>query len=375
MKKIRILFLINSLGGGGAERVLVNLVNNMDQSVFDITVETMFSGGVNRDLLAPHVNYFCKNAFTIKGISHIYKFLSPKYLYRKFIGNEHYDIIVAYMHNLPIKVISGAGKDSAKLVGWCHCGTVRRETYCTCWTTKNKANNAYNKCDVLVGVSKQVVSELNKFFKIDSKTAVIYNTNDTKYIKRMAMKESELKIDKSYISICTVGRFAFEKGNDRLLDVAARLTEQGYAFNLYFIGDGAQKEKLAAKAKDMGLDNHCHFLGFQKNPYAIVQQCDLFVCPSREEGFSTAVTEAIILGKPVVSTDVSGAKEILGDNNEYGLVVENSVDGLYGGIKEFLDSPKLLENYEIRAQKRSALFNTGMTVQATEDLFVRLMGG
>ena len=93
---IKILFLINTLGGGGAEKVLVNLVNNMDRGQFDITVETMFSGGVNQTLLKPDIKYICKNAFTMKGISHIYKFLPSKYLYRKYIGRKKYDIIGDY---------------------------------------------------------------------------------------------------------------------------------------------------------------------------------------------------------------------------------------------------------------------------------------
>ena len=370
---IKILFLINTLGGGGAEKVLVNLVNNMDRSQFDITVETMFSGGVNQTLLKPDIKYICENAFTMKGISHIYKFLPSKYLYRKYIGRKKYDIIVAYMHNLPVKVITGCSDSSTKLVGWCHCGTVGKRTYCTCWHTKKLANKAYNRCDMLVGVSKWVVKEFKQFFDVKTECCSIFNTNDTKLIKKLSQEKPSAEINHDSISISTVGRLSFEKGNDRLVDAANKLLKQGYDFHVYIIGEGAEKQNLLEQIKKYGIENNVHLLSFHKNPYAIVRNTDIFVCPSRIEGFSTAVTEAVILNKPVVSTEVSGAKEILGENNEYGLVVENSTDGVYEGIKRLLNDNSLLSHYQVQAEKRSAGFETEKTVQQAENLFKSLL--
>ena len=350
---VKILFLINTLGGGGAEKVLVNLVNNMDRSQFDITVETMFSGGVNQTLLKPDIKYICKNAFTMKGISHIYKFLPSKYLYKKFINQEKYDIIVAYMHNLPVKVIVGCQNPEAKLIGWLHCGTVEKKTYCTCWHTKKSANISYNRCDILVGVSKWVVKEFKRFFDVTTECCSIFNTNDTKLIKKLSQEKPSAEINQDSITISTVGRLSFEKGNDRLVDATNELLKQGYDFHVYIIGEGAEKQNLLEQIKKYGIENNVHLLGFHKNPYAIVRNTDVFVCPSRVEGLSTAVTEAVILNKPIVSTEVSGAKEILGENNEYGLVVENSTDGVYEGIKRLLDDNSLLSHYQVQAEKRA----------------------
>ena len=370
---IKILFLINTLGGGGAEKVLVNLVNNMNSYVFDITVETMFSGGVNQDLLHPDINYICQNAFTIKGISHIYKFLPSGYLYKKYIGSEKYDIIVAYMHNLPIKVITGCKDKHTKLIGWCHCGTVDKSTYCTCWHTKKRANATYNKCDAIVGVSKYVINELKKFFDITTDCYAIYNTNDTKRISRLAKEKPGVPVNRNRISVCTVGRLSYEKGNDRLIDVAHRLFQENYNFDVYFMGEGAENDRLVSLVKDYEIEDRIHFTGFQKSAYAIVNECDFFVCPSRTEGFSTAVTEAVLLGKPVVSTDVSGAKEILGENNEYGIVTENSTEGLYNGVKQLLDHPEQLQNYRNQARIRAEKFTTEKTVARTEELFKNIL--
>ncbi len=367
MEKIKILFLINTLGGGGAERVLVNLVNNMDLQKYEITVETMFSGGVNETLLKPEIHYICKNAFTMKGISHIYKFLPARYLYKKFIGNNHYDIIVGYMHNVPVKAISGCDDKLTKLIGWCHCGTVRKDTYCTCWFTKKGAEKSYKICDALAGVSDTVSNGVKDFFNITTPCVTVYNTNDVNMIHKMSEKPFEL--DNNVINICAVGRLSFEKGNDRLISAANRLLDEGYKINLYLLGAGKERENLQKLVQDNNNEKSIKFLGFRENPYPAIKNTDLFVCPSRVEGLSTVVIEALLLGKPIVSTDVSGAKEILGYNNDYGCVVENSTNGIYNGIKLFLDNENLFNYYGKKAKERSSFFEISQTVKQAENLF------
>ena len=97
-------------------------------------------------------------------------------------------------------------------------------------------------------------------------------------------------------------------------------------------------------------------------------KCDLFVCSSYREGFSTAVTESLVVGTPVVSTLCSGAKELLGYNNEYGLVVENSEEGIYKGLKELLEDKELLEYYNKKAAERGSFFSKEKTVAAVEKM-------
>ena len=114
------------------------------------------------------------------------------------------------------------------------------------------------------------------------------------------------------------------------------------------------------------------FLGYQTNPYKYVSKCDLFVCASHAEGFSTAATEALIVGTPVCTVEVSGMKEMLGENNEWGVVTENSEEALYQGIKSLLDDPALLANYKKKATERSKVFSTENTVRAAEEMFESL---
>ena len=141
---------------------------------------------------------------------------------------------------------------------------------------------------------------------------------------------------------------------------------------LYVLGDGPLKSGLEQYVDENDLNKTVRFLGYQTNPYRFVSKCDLFICPSLAEGFSTATAEALILGVPVCSTEVSGAKELLGLHNEYGLVAENTDEALYEGVKKLLDDPDLLAYYKEKAKERGKKFSTQETVKAVEEMLLLL---
>lgn len=365
---IKILFLINTLGGGGAERVLVNLVNNMNREKYDITVETMFDDGVNRDLLDPNIKYISKKAPCPRGIAYLFRMFSEKQLYRFFIKDNNYDIVVAYMHGAPVKVIAGCDTGKTKKIAWLHYGEPKTGTFFDFWFHKKKAFEAYRKCDAIVGVSKSVVDAFRGYTGICNSLHVLYNTNDVKKIRNMSREQvKSIKKDDKLI-ICSVGRICDQKGYDRLLRVTSRLIGEGYPLEVIIVGEGEKRQELRDMVRQEKAEKWFHMVGYCDNPYPYVASSDLFVCSSREEGLSTAVTEAVILGVPVISTDVSGAREILGDN-EYGLVCENSEQGLYESIKKVVEDRQLLNYYKKKAKERASFFDTQQTVKSTEELF------
>ena len=115
----RALFLIHDLGHGGAEKVLVNLVNNMDRSKFDISVTALFGGGVNEQFLKPDIHFHAFFPKIIPGNSRLMKLLTPQQLHRLCV-KEHYDIEVSYLEGPSARVISGCPDPSTKLVSWIH---------------------------------------------------------------------------------------------------------------------------------------------------------------------------------------------------------------------------------------------------------------
>lgn len=124
--------------------------------------------------------------------------------------------------------------------------------------------------------------------------------------------------------------------------------------HLYILGIGPLQAEMEEYIRRNELQDTVTLLGYQTNPYNYVSKCDLFVCASFAEGFSTAATEALIVGTPVCTVEVSGMKEMLGEHNEWGVVTENSEDELYLGIKKLLDDPALLAHYKAKAARSTA---------------------
>ena len=157
-----------------------------------------------------------------------------------------------------------------------------------------------------------------------------------------------------------------------MIRIQKRLIEEGYKTHLCIFGEGNQKAELEKFADNYGIADSVTFFGYQTNPYKYVKRCSLFVCASHSEGFSTATTEALILGTPVVTTLVSGMKELLGENNEWGIVTENNEEALYQGMKQLIDDPKLLAHYKNKAAERGNNFSTEKTVEAVEKMLMNM---
>lgn len=364
MKKI--LFLIDSLRGGGAEKVLVNLLNHINTDEFDVTVETMFFNGINAANLSPKIKLFCRNAPYFKGVSHVMKYIPEKLLYRYFIGKKKYDVIVAYMHGAPAKVVSGCTDSDVRKYAWIHTKIGKGSTVFKFHRNKSDSVKSYAKFDKIVAVSEDVRERFDEETGLGYKTVVIYNTNDVDKIKSLSCED--FLFDSNRFHICTLGRLSSEKGYDRLVRTAKRLKESGPDFDIHILGDGPERETLSSLIEANNLKNTVYLDGYTENPYRVLSRSDLFVCSSLIEGLSTALSEAVILGVPCVSTDVSGAKEVLGYNNEYGIVTENNEDDLYKALYSMITDKKLYEKYSDSVKLRKSFFDTRKTVGDVEEL-------
>ena len=367
MKKL--LFLIHDLHLGGAEKVLVNLVNNMDHSKFDITVMALFGGGVNEQFLKPHIRYQTVFKRVFPGNSHVMKLFSPEILHKWFI-KERYDIEVSYLEGPSARIISGCPDKDTKLVSWIHVEQHTAKRASISFRSYNEALRCYSRFHQTVCVSEYVKRDFLSIYPSLNNVGVLYNTNETAQIMEKAAEVAEIRQDA--LCWCGVGKLLPSKGFDRMIRIQKRLIDEGYKTHFYALGEGKQRAELESLVKELGLEDSVTFLGYQTNPYKYVAKCDLFVCASHAEGFSTAATEALIVGTPVCTVEVSGMKEMLGSHNEYGIVTENDEEALYQGIKKLLDNPDLLEHYRRQAAVRGKDFRTEETVKAVEEMLLGL---
>ena len=370
MKRIKILFIIQDLQHGGAEKVLVNLANNLNRSMFEVSIKTLFDKGVNKSAILDHVKYLPGLKWEFRGNSKLIRFLPSRWLYRFFVKDD-YDVVVAFLEGTATKVLSGCTREGTKKIAWVH---IEMNSIRTCFLTTKIALREYNKFDNIVCVSNSVKTAFEKAAGISFKQIqVLYNVNETKAIIELSKEPvDDMTFEKEKINLISVAKLVTSKGYDRLISALNRLKCEGLTnLHLYLIGIGEKQSDLEAMVRKNGLDEMVSFLGFKNNPYKYVSKADLYICSSRREGFSTAVTEALVLGVPVISTCCSGAYELLGQADEYGLVVDNSEEGIYKGIKQMI-LPGQLGKYREKAAKRGRQFSTEKTVKAVEDMLLNL---
>lgn len=362
---IKILFLIPNLGQGGAEKVLVNLVNNMDTSVFDITVHSIFDGGVNKQFLKSKIKFKTTFKHQFRGNSILQKFFSPRFLFKLLIDDE-YDIIVSYLEGVTARIVSGCSNNKIKLISWIHVEQFTKKCASSSFRNYNEALDCYSKYDQIVCVSEHVKKDFLSIFNVSNRINVLYNTNESEQIIKFGKEDIDIKLDHNYVNLCAIGTLKESKGFDRLIRIVSRLNDSYLNVRLYILGKGPLKKNLENQIKKLHLENNVFFLGYQTNPYKYLSKMDVFTCASYAEGFSTAATESLILGIPVVTVSVSGMYEMLGYNNEYGIVTENDEDALFQGLKRLISDRKLLKFYEKKAKERGTFFSTKNTVESTE---------
>lgn len=364
MSSRSILFLIPSLHSRGAERVLVNFVNNLDRNRFCVTLQTLFDVGELRNDIHADVEYKGGLPFVMRGYVQLMKFFSPQLLYKTIIG-ERYDIVVAFLEGAVTRIVSGCPYPDSKKVAWIHVEQHTMPTVSYCYRNEAEVNGCYRRFDRVVAVSQTVRQDIESLLPIHCD--VLYNINEDEQILALSNASIQESQFSSGFNLISVGKLDPQKGFDRLIRIHARLIRDGIVNNLYLVGSGPQESELKRLATELGASDTVHLLGYQPNPYKFVLQSDLFVCSSRFEGLSTAVTEAMILGRPVVSTRCSGAEELLGYDNEYGIVTDNEEDALYHGVRQMLTTPGLLSHYSEQAKVSSKRFTKASTLPHIED--------
>ena len=370
-KMIKILFLIHDLGQGGAEKVLVNLVNHLDRSKFEISVTVLFGGGVNEKFIAKDICFKSIFPKELPGNSKLMKLMSPEQLH-KLCVKDTYDIEVAYLEGPSARVISGCINVNTKLVSWIHAEQHTIGGLSHSFRNEQEARECYNRFNQIICVSQYVHDDFCKIMDFRKPCKVLYNTVESdKILKWSRQLENDL-VEDGNMRLIAVGTLKKSKGYMRLLSIIKELCDKKYSVHLYILGTGPLQLEMKKFIRKNKLQNTVTMLGYQNNPYKYISKCDLFVCASYAEGFSTATTEALIVGTPVCTVEVSGMREMLG-NNEYGIITDNKDEALYDAIERLLSDPKLLKHYKEKAIERGKMFSTEITVRKVEDFFESLM--
>lgn len=354
--KKKILIRIGSLRHGGAEKVLVNFLKNLPEDKYEVDLLiNLYTGMYIKEVPSwVKLHYLLKgemittnkpHEIPVKAFRVLYQKMFlwfPALLYQFILKNKKYDVEIAAIHGMYRELLSSPQKDSKKII-WIQNDIFNLKEY-----TPNVISQLF-KFDRILVISNKLKEEMQKAAKNEQeKQAVIkiFNPID----KDDTLKKANTTIDDypfandipTFISIGTVYP---QKGYDRLLDVHKKLIDEGLKHQIIIIGDGFDFEKTRTQLNELGLQETVKMLGFRSNPYPYLKKADFYVMSSRHEGFPTIIAEALILNKPVISTDVSGIKDLLQDG-KLGLITPNSEEGIYGGMKKFLTDRELTAHYE-----------------------------
>lgn len=333
MKKICMLFnaLVDSNGVSRSAVAIANLLS--ERKDVEVTLIPLYL--CSSDTLArlnDRVKVKKLFGFYLKGFSHFANLL-PKKFYARVLGLKKYDVQIAFQYGLSTRIIAAASRRShAYKYAWMHCYdegvALRRE---------------YERIGHVVCVSKENAERLRADVS-DIKVDYNYNPIDDKMVRCSGEEPIDLQRTAEPLFIF-VGRHSKEKGLMRLLGIVKRLITEGYRFRLWLVGDGPQHEELMRRTTELELDEVVTFTGAKGNPHAYTSKADVFVCSSFVEGYSTACTEAIMLDVPVITTCVSGGREII-DEAQCGLLTGMDDESLYQGIKQVLDNPALIAQWK-----------------------------
>lgn len=376
MKKV--LFVIESLGGGGAEKVLTTIVKNLDRTKFEVTVLTVVEIGV----YVEEVKKYCRLKTMLPDYSTLknpiekmkykleYKFIysaKTESVYKKYV-KEQYDVEIAFVEGYATKFIMGSPNANSKKICWVHIDMEKNAYADQYFNSIEEEKMIYSQYDEIVGVSNSVKEVFERKFALTNTISVIYNPIDMKEILEKSCEKIPLKRNKN-LQIVTSGRLEPQKGYDRLITALGKISKENKSFHVWILGEGSMHAKLENLIHINHLENMVTLLGFQRNPYPWIAESDAFVCTSRAEGFSLVIAEAIALKIPIFSVDCSGPNELL-DYGKYGILVKNTEEQLTDMLRNLILGEIDLTDLKKKSEQRSKEFNINKIMKQIEKIMV-----
>lgn len=368
MTRKKILFIHETLDGGGAEKVFVDLINRFDRDRYAITVLLIYGGGTHEKSL--HADIELITLFDRRTLLHKVRnhFITTRNIMlrralSKDFKNRHFDTTISFLEGPAIKVHSFILDKADKNVSWVHANLQLNHWSSYMFRNDMEEQSLYRKMDTIVFVSEGIRKIFMQKFDVSVPTCVIHNVIDRNNIIEQAARIQPVK---QKFTIINVGRLSAEKRHDRLLEAAALLCKKGLDFELWLLGTGALEQELKKMATELGLHDRVQFLGFQSNPYPYLKCSDLFLLTSDSEGLPTVICEALCLGLPVVSTRITGAEELL--DNGVGILTEMTPQNIADKVYEIATNPAQLQILAVNSQTRGETFNPDDVLRKVYDI-------
>jgi glycosyltransferase involved in cell wall biosynthesis len=373
MKK-KIIFMLINMNVGGTEKALLNMISEIPLDEYEVTVLLLEEYGgflpfLPEGVQVRYVKHYDRmkeilnqppltsawalwkrgalvSSLALAGAHLLSKLLNNRSLYFAHVLRDYpmepgeYDVAVAYAGPMDFISYFVCSKiNASKRVQWVHFDITK------IGFNTSFAGRYYPLYDKVFVVSQEAKEKLlHEVTGIRDKTDVFLNMVSPELIRMQAEEGRGFTDGFEGTRIVTVGRLAMEKGQDLAIRVLARLIKEGYRVKWYCIGEGTARASYEALVHELGVEEHFVFLGSDPNPYPYMAQCDVYVQPSRHEGYCITLAEARCLNRPIVTTNFTGAKEQIRDG-ETGIIVAPEEEPMYEAIVRLLEHRELGERF------------------------------
>ena len=360
--KRKILFLMPSLRGGGAERTLINLLHRLDYERYDIDLIVVSKTGpyITRVPEDVNVTYLFKSDLLVRSMAFLHRTFGFDWFFRAKMEKitKQYDVGISYLDSNFTDLLFFKENISSR-IAFIHSSYQTHDNYERFYKykriRKRLNRDRYSKLDGIVFVSKDSKSEFVELFGEQPNMDVVYNLID----KESVLNKSNMNKNRwtsDTFTFCAVGSLMPVKGFDRLIRAAKIVYERGYDFRIVIAGTGNEGKKLKEIVSSLELTNCIIFVGFLENPYPLMKSSDVFVMSSVSEALPTVLCEAMILGLPCLVTNASGCRGLV-NSGEFGMMAEQDDTDLANKMILFMEKPGLVEEYSQKALERSKLFD------------------
>jgi len=361
--KTKVLFLIPSLVGGGAERTLINILKNIDYLLFDVHLVIVDNNGIYCREVPKQVKVLplFSNTKLVRLLSYIQKKMSfNNFVVNRFLNqiDSSYDTAISFLDSnftdLLFKI-----PNVNKTITWVHSSYKTNKNFYKFYKKesyrKKLITHRYAKLDAIVFVSHDAKTEFEEIFGSFKNMSVIYNFMDEKNIH---LKANSIEIQKkaNIVKFISVGSLFPVKGYDLLILAALKLKEIDLKFKIDIYGQGFLKEELLDLIKTHKLESHVELKGFVANPYPYIKDADIFIMSSKSEAMPMALCEAMILGKPVLVTNCSGCREVV-NYGEFGLMSNAKIDDLAANMLKLIKDKDYRTKLSSKSLERAVMFS------------------
>lgn len=382
---INILFRLRSLEMGGVVKVLIDILKHLPQDQLDITLMVnLFQGELRNEIpsnikiikIAKGKEDFSKNPFLLK-IQLVFRLLKLNLLNQfpflmKFYYKKGYDIEIAFGRS-ELEMVLRSPQKKSKKAAWVH------------WEFSQDPN--LNRSDFLVKqlqefdhvffCSDNVRKQVKELYQVDLKsTSVVYNVIHPAEIQALSKLEvNDLpEFTEKLFTFVSVGRVKNGKGYPLLFEIHKDLILRGVKHRIIIIGDGDKLKELKQKSKESNLEDSFILLGNKDNPFPYLKNADCFILPTQSEAYPLSVKEALLLGLPVLVTDVGGVNEIVSDGID-GLLMKYDREDIMKKMEMILSKPELFEQLKSGAEKSETKFETTEIYNKIEKNLSNLING